>query len=564
MPSLAARDGAQARGPDAEDGRGGTRADAFGAFERTLGREFVLTDGPALAPYLHATSAPGSQPLGVIRPGSTAEVTACVRIAAQFGIPLYPISRGKNWGYGDARPPGPPQVIVDLGRMDRIIEVNDELAYVVIEPGVTQGALSEHLAARHPHLWADCTGAGPDVSVVGNMLERGFGHTAYGNRFQTLCGLEVVLADGRILKTSFGHYAQSKAQYTFPYGVGPYLDGIFTQANFGIVTRVGLWLMPAPEDFELFVVSASDDGFGSLIESLRALRLSGTVQSVVHVGNDMRLITSAMTFPQQAAPGRSALPAAMRKAICAQNDIGAWTAVGALMGTRQQVGADRAVVKRALGRHRLRFVNQRKLVLGERVARQLQRIGRGERLTRQLQAARGLFDFNRGVPSRRFLAGAYWRRRGGLPADFPARCDPAADGCGLMWLAPALPATAEAARDLLARVSPILAEHDFDLLATLSFVNERSLAAVLTIAFDRSNPEESARAERCYATMLNAAMAGGYLPYRVGTYSMDPLANGSTVFWDVVATLKAGLDPAGIIAPGRYQPNPEPRGASGV
>jgi len=569
MPRLAARGGAQRPGPGGGDGRIAAIAGAFEAFEKAIGREFVLTGEHALAPYLHATSAPGSPPLGAIRPASTAEVAACVRIAAQFGVPLYPISRGKNWGYGDARPPGPPQVIVDLGRMDRIVEVNDELAYVVIEPGVTQGALSEHLAARHPHLWADCTGAGPDVSVVGNMLERGFGHTAYGNRFQTMCGLEVVLADGRILKTGFGHYAQSKAQYTFPYGVGPYLDGIFTQANFGIVTRLGLWLMPAPEHFELFVVSADEDGFGPLIESLRALRLSGTVRSVVHIGNDMRLITSAMTFPHQAAPGRSALPAAMRSAICAQNDIGAWTAVGALMGTRQQVGADRKAVKQALGCHRLRFVNQRKLALGEALARNLQRFGQGGLLTRQLQAARGLFDFNRGVPSRRFLAGAYWRRQGGLPADFPARCDPAADGCGLMWLAPALPATAEAARDLLDRVSPILAEHDFDLLATLSFVNERSLAAVLTIAFDKSSAEESARAERCYAAMLDAAMAGGYHPYRVGTYSMNPLANGSTVFWDVVATLKAGLDPAGIIAPGRYQPGRyqselDPRGVSGV
>ena len=551
MPSSTARGGLW--GP-ASDG-GDRHARAFAAFAQAIGSAFVLTDDASLAPYRHSTSGPGNRPLAAIRPASTAEVSACVRIASRFGVPLYPISRGKNWGYGDARPAGPAQVIVDLGRMDRILDVNDTLAYAVIEPGVTQGALAQHLATAHPALWADCTGAGPDVSVVGNMLERGFGHTAYGNRFQTLCGLEVVLADGRVLNTGFGHYAEAKARHTFPYGVGPYIDGLFTQGNFGIVTRLGLWLMPAPEAFELFVVSVSDDDFGPLIEAMRGLRLDGTVRSVVHIGNDMRLISSAMTFPWAAAPGQSALPAAMRNAICAKNDIGAWTAVGALMGTRARVAADRKAVKRTLGRYRLRFVNERKLFLGEAVARQLRRGGRGAFLTRQLQAARGLFDFNRGVPSRRFLAGAYWRRQGGLPADFPDRCDPAADGCGLMWLAPALPATGEAARDLIARVSPILAEHDFDLLATLSFVNERSLAAVLTIAFDKASAEESARAERCYAAMLEAAMAGGYVPYRVGTYSMDALANGSSVFWDVVSALKTGLDPAGIIAPGRYQPN---------
>jgi 4-cresol dehydrogenase (hydroxylating) len=67
--------------------------------------------------------------------------------------------------------------------MNRIIEVDDELAYAVIEPGVTQGQLAAHLAQRDVRLWVDCTGAGPDTSIVGNVLERGFGHSPYGNRF---------------------------------------------------------------------------------------------------------------------------------------------------------------------------------------------------------------------------------------------------------------------------------------------------------------------------------------------------------------------------------------------
>jgi len=553
MPRLAATGGANRSASGADDRTAPAPAEGLAAFARALGAPHVLA-GEALAPYLHATSPAGGQPRAAIRPASTAEVVECVRIARAFDMPLYPISRGKNWGYGDARPVMSGQIILDLGRMDRIVEVNDELAYAVIEPGVTQGALSTRLAERHPTLWADCTGAGPDVSILGNILERGFGHTAYGNRFQTVSGMEIVLADGRVLNTGFGHYGEAKAKHTFPYGVGPYLDGLFTQGNFGIVTRLGLWLMPAPEAFALFVVSAGDEDFGSLLQAIRALRLAGTVRSVVHVGNDMRLITSAMTFPHQRAPDRSALPDALRAEICRENDFGAWTAVGALMGTRAQVAADRAAVKRALKGFRLRFVDERMIGLGEMVARQLGRVGRGQRLSRQLAAARGLFDFNRGTPSRQFLAGAYWRRRGGLPLDFPARCDPAADGCGLMWLAPALPATAEAARDLLERVKPILAAHDFDLLATLSFVNERSLAAVLTIAFDRADAEEETRAARCYDAMLESVMAGGYIPYRIGTYSMDALARGSSVFWDVVGELKSGLDPAGIIAPGRYQP----------
>src|SRR3546814_18291106 len=66
--------------------------------------------------------------------------------------------------------------------------------------------ISEHLRAQGIALWPDCTGAGPDTSIVGNILDRGFGHTPYGNRAQYISCLEIVLADGRVLRTGFGHF----------------------------------------------------------------------------------------------------------------------------------------------------------------------------------------------------------------------------------------------------------------------------------------------------------------------------------------------------------------------
>src|SRR3546814_6231657 len=81
-------------------------------------------------------------------PATQAEVVAAVKTAAQHCVPLYPISRGKSWGYGDACPVTAGNVILDLSRMNRIREVDPALAYAVIEPGVTQGQLSEHLRAR--------------------------------------------------------------------------------------------------------------------------------------------------------------------------------------------------------------------------------------------------------------------------------------------------------------------------------------------------------------------------------------------------------------------------------
>ena len=103
------------------------------------------------------------------------------------------------------------------------------------------------------------TGAGPDASVLGNVVERGFGHTPYGDRFLHSCGMEVVLADGRVLKTGFGAYENAKARHVHRWGIGPSLDGLFTQSNFGIVTKMTVWLVPAPEACQAFAFSIPND-----------------------------------------------------------------------------------------------------------------------------------------------------------------------------------------------------------------------------------------------------------------------------------------------------------------
>ena len=92
----------------------------------------------------------------------------------------------------------------------------------------------------------DATGAGLDASLVGNTLDRGFGHTPYGDHSATACGMEIVLADGSVLNTGYSHIENAKAKYCYRYGIGPFLDGLFQQSNYGIVTKIGLWLMPEP------------------------------------------------------------------------------------------------------------------------------------------------------------------------------------------------------------------------------------------------------------------------------------------------------------------------------
>ena len=161
---------------------------------------------------------------------------------------------------------------------------------------------------------------------------------------------------------------------------------------------------------------------------------------------------------------------------------------------------------------------------------------------------------NRGVPNGRFLAGAYWRRRGGLPAGFPRQANPAADNCGLLWVSPILPMRGADVLALHALAAPVFARHGFDLFVTFSMINERALGGVLTVAYDKDDPAEVERAKQCYRALFETVMKAGYIPYRVGNQSMASLDPHGDVFWKVVSRIKHALDPDGIIAPGRYEP----------
>jgi len=197
---------------------------ALREWRELLGEANVLADAGTRDHYARSTSSFSRRPAAILKPGTRDEVVEVVSIARRCRTPLYPISTGQNWGYGDACAVYDGQVIVDLGRLNRIVQVDSELGYAVIEPGVTQRQLARHLAEQNVPFWIDCTGAGPNSSLIGNIVERGFGHSPYGNRFQTISGMEVVLGTGEVLRTGFGQYPQARTTHLYPYGIGPYLD----------------------------------------------------------------------------------------------------------------------------------------------------------------------------------------------------------------------------------------------------------------------------------------------------------------------------------------------------
>src|SRR5437016_2257455 len=150
-------------------------------WEKAIGREYVVTDVQRLKEAATATFFSQQRIPAILFPQSRSQVQECLQIATGHSVPVYPISTGKNWGYGSRVPATTGCVILDLSRMNRILDFNEDLAYVTIEPGVTQQQLWDYLRERKSKLWIDATGSSPQAGLIGNAIERGFGHTPYGD-----------------------------------------------------------------------------------------------------------------------------------------------------------------------------------------------------------------------------------------------------------------------------------------------------------------------------------------------------------------------------------------------
>jgi 4-cresol dehydrogenase (hydroxylating) len=480
-----------------------------------------------------------------------AEVQEIVRIAGAYRVPLYPISGGKNWGLGDACPTTAGQVILDLRRLNAIREVNAELRYAVIEAGVTQRQLFDYLAANEPTLAFDATGAGPNATIVGNIMERGFGHSPYGDRFHNSCNYEVVLADGRLLKTGFGHYSNAKTAHLLKPGLGPSLDGLFTQSNLGIVTAMTVWLMSKSDCLEAFAFKVNDESaLADIIDALRPLRLNGVLPSMVHIANDLRIISSKMTYPWDRTGGVAPLPGSVREQLRKEYGIGAWNVLGGLHGTPEIVHGARRALKRALrGLATPRFINYRRLHFANKLAGIGQRIGVVRAFAKQLSSINSAFALLNGDPVADHLLGMAWRSSKHKQTDVD---DPLERGDGLVWLSPTLPMTGSDAVQVREIASELFHRFGFDLLVTFVSISGRAMCCPLTISYDATSSAERERAAACYHELAKVMFREGYLSYRLGIQSMSLAPGQSPTHWDVARAIKQQLDPLRIFAPGRY------------
>lgn len=205
----------------------------------------------------------------VLLPTSVDEVQAIVRIANEIGCSLTPKVTGSNVGGLAIAPEG--GVIVDLHKMNRIVEVNAEDMVAVIEPGVTWEQLAAHLDDNDIPLRMGYPLSPPDTSIMANCLLDGLGNLSmrYGAMADWIGGLEAVLPDGSLIKTG----AAALSDIWFGRAPLPDLTGLFVsfQGTTGIVTKMAFQLWPKPPFRQrMFLLTGSrNDAFAAMHELTR-------------------------------------------------------------------------------------------------------------------------------------------------------------------------------------------------------------------------------------------------------------------------------------------------------
>ncbi len=183
------------------------------SFTTALGGDAVLTDEDGLREFRDPfafTTWDDYVASAVLMPQTVEEIQEIVRIANEQKVRLWTHGAGMNNGYGGPAPRLSGSVILSLRKMNRVLEIDEECAYAVVEPGVRWFDLYEAIQAGGHKLMASI----PDLgwgSVIGNTLENGVTYLPTGADMAASCGIEVVLPNGELMRTGMGAMPGNKA-----------------------------------------------------------------------------------------------------------------------------------------------------------------------------------------------------------------------------------------------------------------------------------------------------------------------------------------------------------------
>ncbi len=487
---------------------------------------------------------------GAYQPKTVNELTHIVKKCHQDNQAFYVISTGKNWGYGRSTPVYDDNLVIDLSQMNDIHHYDAELGVVEIAPGVTQGQLAQFLSNTPWML--DCTGAGPATSIMGNVLERGFGHGAQGYRSRHFTITEYIQANGEIksLDTSPRYLGRNS------HAAG--LTELFTQNNLAVVTKIRFELSKRQHTSLRCVVRLKKStDIGQYMDIIRRLKAENTLDSLAHIGNHYRMLSMLSQYDFSNWDPKKGVCENERARLEKQHNIKPWTAAFIISGAPTVAKAKAKRIKQALSSiARVNIISMPRL---KKINTFLQDIGplfkfssRFNQFQQQIaQFTHGMEMFE-GNPSSMALAGCYWRNRSTL---IDVNHDPIENQCGFYWVAPALPLLGSEINACMEKSEQLFNRFGFEFGATLTSVTPHMCQAIISLYYDTSNKEEQLRAKQLITLLRQCYRDNHWQCYRRAIDEMPFVLvhEADQDALELKQTIKQILDPKNILNPGRYQ-----------
>jgi 4-cresol dehydrogenase (hydroxylating) len=360
-------------------------------------------------------------------------------------------------------------------------------------------------------------------SVIGNTLDNGITYLPYGQDQMMQCGMEVVLPDGDVMRTGMGAMPDNPSWHLYKRGLGPTPDQLFMQSNYGIVTKMGVWLMPWPEVYmPIWVRAWKDEALGPMVDTLRRLMLDGTIRGVPQIINTV-LYATIVTERTKWWQGEGPIPDATLDQMGRELEIGRWLMRSALWG-------DEAVVDHQFDKIRRAFSEIDGVdVWGTRCAPE-------------------------DIPN---LDNPHERVQGGVPSlDLNAMTGwYGGEEGGHIGFSPISPSTSRHALELRDLLRAGIEGAGLDYMAALLPVSARSFAHITMVIFDTKDERQVSSAYDVSRKLVVEAAKLGYGEYRAHLDFMDLAADqyswNDHAYMRFCETIKDALDPQGILAPGK-------------
>ncbi|GMM68914.1 FAD-binding oxidoreductase [Alteromonas sp. MTD1] len=544
----------------------------LGIDEKQISSEESVNNGEtyrrAFGAILHIKPLPKA-PSGKLR---YSQIIDIINLAKELSFTIHVVSRGMNLGYGGEEPYERDAIVVNLSAFNKIDNYDPALGHIRVEPGVTQEDIYKFLKTNGSQHIHDTTGAPKSASIIGNYLDRGFGHTPMAEHPKNILNASVIIPgakgsvpayrvtslDGTILKAKDDTVVRT-------YTIGPDYTQLFVQSNLGVVTNVTIKLFPVTESFVAFIVPFQTKEADKVISLCAELRKQGTIHSASHVGNAVKTLQMiAAEHPSLIKSYNSDYISGLIQSL----NLNDWTISGGIYGTKNQVRAHVKDLKREMSkiglaplflgpkkrfclRHLAVFLTKNKKLLERGLVSKIKLIRSLSTSVTLSRALNKLCDVKQGKPTNYFLKTIYWRNLHKLKD--VNNLSPVTDKVGLIWGAPCAKFSSKNFAIITSMMEQVCYEYKMESPISVTMLNERTMEFVLSLSYDRLNPTEEEAALKCYENIMLKAEALGFTQYRMSTLSNSFLTKEALKLETPLITLKSHLDPCGVLSPSKYK-----------